>query len=248
MHVGPLVRFVEYLLTTMPYPQAGLFFLVQNAMVFASALLLGAVLARRYRDVRVTPAPPPLDRLEVGLAASTVVLNAAITFAGLVLYREGIVTIDSTIAPLRVLRDVVVLVVVMDAAMYALHRVAHHPTMMRLLHAPHHRYEHPRPLTLFVLHPLETVSFGALWLTVIALYDATWLGIALFLTLNLLFGVVGHIGVEPTPSFPARPGLRWIATSSFHGGHHVSPATNFGFYTTVWDRLFGTLAADYDTR
>lgn len=37
------------------------------------------------------------------------------------------------------------------------------------------------------------------------------------------------------------PLVRAIGSSSFHAGHHRTPATNFGFYSTVWDRLFGTL-------
>jgi sterol desaturase/sphingolipid hydroxylase (fatty acid hydroxylase superfamily) len=40
--------------------------------------------------------------------------------------------------------------------------------------------------------------------------------------------------------------FRWIATPALHVGHHWDPGRNFGFYTTLWDRLFGTLAADYD--
>jgi Delta7-sterol 5-desaturase len=30
--------------------------------------------------------------------------------------------------------------------------------------------------------------------------------------------------------------------------HHVNPARNLGFYTTVWDRLFRTLDDGYDER
>ena len=101
------------------------------------------------------------------------------------------------------------------------------------------------PLTLFVLHPLETLSFGALWLAVLAVYTASWLGIAVYLTLNLAFGLIGHLGVEPAPRFFARtPGLRHVATGRFHADHHADAGHNFGFYTLIWDRLFGTLAPE----
>lgn len=36
-------------------------------------------------------------------------------------------------------------------------------------------------------------------------------------------------------------GLRHVGTSTFHAGHHQDAGHNFGFYTLVWDRLFGTL-------
>jgi sterol desaturase/sphingolipid hydroxylase (fatty acid hydroxylase superfamily) len=55
--------------------------------------------------------------------------------------------------------------------------------------------------------------------------------------------------VEP---FPRRlreiPLLRWIGTSTFHAEHHEHPRYNFGFYTLIWDKLFGTLDPEYDTR
>jgi Delta7-sterol 5-desaturase len=239
--VETLAGFVAHLLTTMPYPQAALFFLGQNLLVFVGALVFGQALVRLFSQRRVTPAPPQVERLEIGLATSTVVLNAAVTFAGLWLYRRGSIAIASDVDPWRVGYDVALLVLVMDAVMYGLHRVAHHRWLMPLLHAPHHRYAHPRPLTLFVLHPFETLAFGGLWLVVLSLYEASWLSIAIYLTINLLFGVIGHVGVEPTPSWPRSPGLRWVATASFHAGHHVDPEHNFGFYTRVWDHLFGTL-------
>lgn len=239
--------FVRHLLDDMPYGQAALVFLAQNVLVFAASVIVGALLIRHFADARVTPAPSAMEPLEVGLAISTVVLNAAITFAGLVLYRSGVIVIATSVGVLRVLRDVVVLIVAMDLAMYVLHRLAHHRWLMPILHSAHHRYAHPRPLTLFVLHPFETLAFGALWLAVLTIYETTWLGVAIYLTLNLAFGTIGHLGVEPTPALRRHPALRWIASSTFHAGHHVTTETNFGFYTTVWDRLFGTLGRDYDT-
>ncbi len=61
-----------------------------------------------------------------------------------------------------------------------------------------------------------------------------------------LFGTVGHLGVEPLPDAWLRwPGLRWLAGGSFHAQHHQDITHNYGFYTLIWDRLFGTLRPDY---
>jgi sterol desaturase/sphingolipid hydroxylase (fatty acid hydroxylase superfamily) len=68
----------------------------------------------------------------------------------------------------------------------------------------------------------------------------------IYLTVNTLFGVLGHVGVEPLPDAWARwPVLRRIGTSTFHARHHQQPGTNYGFYTALWDRIFGTLDPDY---
>ncbi|MEZ4446519.1 MAG: sterol desaturase family protein [Polyangiaceae bacterium] len=236
---------VTQLLEEVPLGWAAVVFLVQNILVFLAAIALGTMLCRRFAERRVTPAPGPVDARERWLTTSTTILNAAITWLGLVLHRRGLIHLTGRFDAF-VLVEVALLVVVMDFAMYGLHRVAHHPWLLERLHGPHHAYPHPRPLTLFVLHPLETLSFGGLWLLVLMVHEVSWLAITVYLTLNLVWGVVGHVGVEPTPALRRRRSLRWLAGSAFHAGHHVTPSGNFGFYTTVWDRLFGTLAADYD--
>jgi sterol desaturase/sphingolipid hydroxylase (fatty acid hydroxylase superfamily) len=152
--------------------------------------------------------------------------------------------------PLNNLLDLVVdfgaLFLAMDFAMYIFHRVAHHPLLYPLIHDTHHRFENPRPLTLFVLNPFETLGFGALWLVVISIYHSSFAGMILYLTLNVAFGLMGHLGVEP---FPARwlevPLIRYISTSTFHAEHHQDRHHNYGFYTVIWDRLFGTLSPNY---
>jgi lathosterol oxidase len=114
------------------------------------------------------------------------------------------------------------------------------------MHRTHHRYENPRPLTLFVMNPLETLAFGGLWISVILIYPPTWLGMLLFLSANLTFGLMGHLGVEPVPEGWNRiPVLNWISTSTFHHEHHRDRDHNLGFYTVIWDRLFRSLSPNY---
>ena len=177
---------------------------------------------------------------------SAVLINTLVTIAGLWLFRRGWVRFRDDVGLLSIV-DVFVLLLGMDLAMYVLHRLAHHRLLFPILHRLHHLYDRPRPLTLFILHPFETLSFGALWLVVIAIYPASWLGMSVFLALNVVFGTIGHLGVEPLPvDFLRWPILRQLGTSTFHGGHHQDPQHNFGFYTLIWDRLFGTLSPTYE--
>jgi sterol desaturase/sphingolipid hydroxylase (fatty acid hydroxylase superfamily) len=114
------------------------------------------------------------------------------------------------------------------------------------MHRLHHDYDRPRPLTLFILNPVENLSFGMLWLAVITAYSPSWLGMSIYLLLNVLFGTIGHLGVEPFPVWWAKtPVLRYLAGGTFHARHHQDLDSNFGFYTLIWDRLFGTLRKDY---
>lgn len=236
-----LIRWIE----VAPPGQAVAVLLLENLAVFLLALALGEWLVRRHGGRRVAPPPPPLERLEVLVTISTVLLNTVVTLAGLFLWRAGLIRFR-TDAGLWAWLDVLALLLIMDLAMYALHRLAHHPWLYPVLHRLHHRYDRPRPLTLFILNPAENLAFGLLWLAVCVAYPASWLGMSVYLALNVIFGTVGHLGVEPLPAGWVRlPVLRWVAGSTFHARHHQDLACNFGFYTLLWDRLFGTLRADY---
>jgi len=232
-------------LKTASWLEASLAFLAENLLVFGLVILLGNWMARRYRFRPVTLPPSPLTYTELTVAIGNVLLNTLVTLIGWQLWLRGVIRFRSDIG-LAVVADVLVLLFTMDLLMYGLHRIAHTPVLYPLLHRFHHRYQRLRPLTLFALNPFENLAFGALWLVVISIYPSSWVGMSVYLTLNVAFGAIGHLGVEPVSSrWADRPVLRYIAGSSFHAQHHQDADHNYGFYTLVWDRLFGTLQPDY---
>jgi Delta7-sterol 5-desaturase len=233
---------------TQPLGLAALWVSLANVGMFVFAVVVGETLVRRHRERRITPVPGPFSLTEMLLAVICVVLNAAFAVLGVILWREGIIEIRTygEYSPLTVLADSLLLFVAMDFSMYIFHRVAHHPVFYPLAHRTHHQYESPRPISLFVLNPLEVIGFGTLWLVVVALYTSSIEGILIYLTLNLVFGMVGHLGVEPAPAAWVRtPIIRYFSTSTFHAEHHGTRHYNYGFYLIVWDRLFGTLSPEY---
>ncbi len=235
------LRALLSLLGRLGWPARMGFFLVQNLAVFLGALAFGAAVVRVLPRHRIAREPPAVDAPEVGLAACTVVINAIVTAAGYQLYLWGLLTFREDVG-LRFALDALVLLLGMDFLMYWLHRAAH-LRWLYVIHRPHHGYVRPRPLDLFVLSPFEAVSFGGLWLAFLCVYSPSWLAVVLYLTLNVFFGVLGHTGVELLPpSWTRAPVVRWFGSSVFHAGHHADEAHNFGFYTVLWDRLFGTYA------
>ena len=228
------------------WPALLLIFFFENLAILAAVVLLGGWGTSLFRSRRVSLTPDPLSSAEVCVALANVLLNTMTTLLGLWLWRKGVIQFRTDVGP-RAWADVLVLLLGMDLLMYVLHRIAHAPALYSLLHQFHHRYERTRPLTLFALSPAENVAFGALWLTFISVYDASWLGMSIYLFLNVLFGAVGHMGVEPLPaSWARKPVLRNVAGASFHAQHHQDAGHNFGFYTLFWDRLLGTLRPDYE--
>jgi lathosterol oxidase len=221
--------------------------LLVNVAVFAAALAFGGLVARTFEKRRVALIPSPVSRHEVVLASLCILFNSAVMLGGWLLFREGVLVVDGRPLGWRWLLDALLLGLVMDFAMYVTHRLAHVEPFYRRVHGIHHRYEQPRPLTLFVLHPIEVLGFGGLWVAVLCTHAFSLGGMLLYLSANTLFGMLGHVGVEPLPDGWARWSvLRRIGTSTFHARHHQDRTANFGFYTAFWDRLFGTLDASYE--
>jgi lathosterol oxidase len=222
--------------------------LVENILLVGVGAVLGHAALRLPGAHRLTPDPGPVSGLELALVASTTVLNTAITIAGWWLWKAGVIDVRTDLG-LRALAELVVLVLVMDILMYAGHATVHLRVLFPWVHRLHHVFADARPITLFALHPLEAIGFGAMWLVVLAVHPFTVGALAAYTALNLIFGILGHLGVEPLPP-SVRGGVifKWVATPAMHVGHHAEPRYNLGFYTTVWDRLFGTLEPGYDTR
>ena len=181
----------------------------------------------------------------------SVLLNSVVTWVGWRLWTDGHFTVTTSLGS-RSIVDGVVMMIVLDLAMYLSHRLAHSRVLYPLVHLLHHRYLEPRPLSLFALHPIEALGFGGGWIAFAWVasaigYPLSGAGIALFTACNLVFGTLGHGGVEPLAD-RVRSGRVFtvLATPSFHHGHHRDPSRNLGFFTTIWDRAFATIDPEYD--
>jgi sterol desaturase/sphingolipid hydroxylase (fatty acid hydroxylase superfamily) len=229
-------------LQTLDWPEAAGLFLLENLLVMGVALLFGHGLRRVFTTSSAPALPNPITRKEWQVALLTLLINSLITLAGFLLWRRGIITLHTGFS-FRILVVFVVLFLGMDLLMYLFHYLVHKTFLYGLIHRLHHQYREPQPIALFVLHPVETLGFGSLWLGLMIVYPANINAVVIYLSLNVLFGVLGHSGIEPFPaSWQKQPLLKYIGSATFHYQHHQHEGYNFGFYTSIWDRLFGTLA------
>jgi Delta7-sterol 5-desaturase len=236
--------FLDWAFDLSPLQAAG-WLVAANVGTFALAVLLGCLATRAFDRSRIVGTADPLSGQEVAYTVAGVAVNTLVTYAGWLLWRAGWLRIGRGTGWWG-LFDFLVLVLLMDLGMYLLHRLAHW-RWFYLIHQLHHEYDRPWALTLFVVHPLETLGFGLLWLVVVVLYGPSWTGLCIYMAANLAAGTLGHLGVEPFPAWWSRlPLLREVGTSTFHAQHHLDGHFNYGFYTLLWDRLFGTLWPGYD--
>lgn len=208
--------------------------LALNVAIVTSSVVLWRLIATR-RGVGEGRRPP--SRRDLVLTASTTIVNAAVLIPGWWLWRGGWIELPAA-GPGRVLVEVLYLLVVTDLVMYGIHRVFHVDPLYAMFHRVHHTDDTPNnELSLFVMHPFEALGFGSQLLVLLLLRPVSVVGISIFFTLNLFVGTRAHVAVAAAPSTMDRV----FGGSVMHQGHHDAPATGFGFFTTFWDRLFGSL-------
>ncbi|MCW3462035.1 sterol desaturase family protein [Chitinophaga nivalis] len=212
-----------------------LIFGAENVLIMLGVLVWGNRLQRKPATQMFAYNPR-----QWSIALLTCILNTIVTYAGYWLWQQGYIRIGTSFS-LRACTDAVFLFLAMDLLMYLFHYGIHKTFAYQLIHSLHHAATDPEPIDLFILHPVETLSFGALWLLLLVAFPLNIYGIIIYLIINVIFGMTGHLGMEPLPEkLRGWPVFRYLGTSTFHHRHHRNEVCNFGFYTSIWDRLFRT--------
>ena len=223
---------------TLPETLIWAIFLLENILLTCLVLVTGRYILQRQVPQSITPFA--ISRKEWLICAGTNVLNTVVTYAGYWLWKQELIKTPYEIS-WAIVTDFLLLFLAMDLLMFLFHFIIHKTVLYKAVHLLHHQAIHPKPMDLFILHPLETLSFGALWLILLVALPFNMYAIMLYLIVNLAFGLTGHLGIEPLPASIRRlPVFSWLGTSTFHHDHHEHVGCNFGFYTNLWDRLFGT--------
>ena len=134
-----------------------------------------------------------------------------------------------------------------DAYFYWVHRAMHLEPYYSRIHKLHHRSTSPVPITSWSMNPVEGIIEGAftpLFLMILPIHDAT---VSLIVPTSLLMGLYVHCGFEVLPAWWNKSWLtKWFISATFHDQHHRYFTGNFGGYTTIWDRLCGTMRGKYE--
>ena len=209
-----------------------LIFFAENVLITLLVLLFGKLFYKgSYSSV---------SSREWIICALTNILNTVVTYAGYWMWKNDVITITTDFSWM-IVPDFLILFFAMDLLMFIFHYIIHKTFLFNTVHQLHHQSIDPTPIDLFILHPIEAISFGGLWLLILMLYPFNIYAVMMYLVVNVIFGLAGHLGMEPLPEKVRNlPLLKYLGTSTFHHHHHQDIQHNFGFYTSIWDRLFGT--------
>lgn len=188
-------------------------------------------------------------RNEILFAAITVFITAAILgYVNGKLRAWGVIRFNHAPAAWwQVALEYVAYFFLFDTYFYWLHRWMHNEPVYSWVHKLHHRSTSPNLLTTLSVHPFESAingGFVPLFLSVFTIHDATT---ALILPTNIIMGLYVHSGYEFLPRWWNKSwATKWFISATFHDQHHRFFTGNFGGYTTIWDRLCGTMRSNFE--
>lgn len=219
------------------WPEWIIFSLTINVVLYLFSIGLYVFIEKTCRKSQLQEKNHPVTRSDFYLSLVTVLCNSLVLLLGAFLWKNGWIVMGQTQSVIGIIAEVAALLLLMDLLMYFFHFAAHLPFVYKILHGKHHEHISTNFLSLFVLHPFETIGFGLMMLALLIGYDFSVISISIYLLLNLIWGTIGHLNRE---FFPASFDRFFVGTTRFHNQHHQDESKNFGFYTSIWDRVFGT--------
>lgn len=146
----------------------------------------------------------------------------------------------------RILVECLAIFWIYEIYYFFLHRMIHHRALFRAFHNVHHQSIYPTPFTQTSVNFLEAVSFYSFYVGM--LFAPVHIVSLVVIGLNIkLASLTQHLGHECFPRFMRRtPVLKYLNSTRYHQLHHShSFKHNFGFQTSLLDRLFGTIDPEY---
>ncbi|ETZ22772.1 fatty acid hydroxylase [Pedobacter sp. V48] len=213
------------------------FSLIANIFLYLFSIGLYLFIDKTCSKNKIQATDHPFLKSDLYVSFLTVFLNSVVMLIGVYLWESGWIRLSESKTILALLIEVIVITLMMDLLMYIFHYLVHHPLIYKILHRKHHEHTSTNFLSLFVLHPFEALGFGLMMIFVFMWYDFSIFSISFYVFINLIWGTIGHLNRE---FFPKWMEQLFLGTTKFHNQHHLSEQRNFGFYTSIWDRVFGT--------
>lgn len=202
---------------------------------------------RRHPERRIQnrqPARKPLDEIKsslMPLATTSLCLSI-----GLFSQAKGWTVPPAKLTWWSFALFIAILVALQDAWFYWTHRLLHTRAFYRF-HKRHHLKTAPSVLSSDDSTIVDTLFAHTFYALVPFVVPVPPLVLLAHRLLDQVSGMIGHAGFEHLASATVRKPWPMICTI-FHDQHHQHFSYNYGIYTSVWDRVCGTLHASYDDK
>ncbi len=173
-----------------------------------------------------------ITRKELLFSVVTLAINVLIAIPGFILWSKEVIVFSND----NFLLSFMGLFFLMDFLMYLLHWFSHNISYLKNIHSKHHEHSVKfNAVSLYYMSPWESIFFGLLLTVIAILFSFNLYSFIFFLVFNWFYGVITHLNVKKS-----KPLFLIFTTNTFHKKHHQLNNKNYGFYTTLWDKIFKT--------
>jgi len=130
--------------------------------------------------------------------------------------------------------------IVTDFSIYWIHRILHWPIIYKYIHKPHHTYRYTTPFSSHAFHPLDGWAQGVSYYLFCFLFPFHHI----VFVVTFVFVNFWTISIHDQVDF-CGDGI--LNSTGHHTIHHTDFLYNYGQYTTIWDRAFGTYRPAHQT-
>ncbi len=196
-----------------------------NVLMYLTTIIISRLWSSFYQHESAT-----IKKRDIILSIIVVFVNVIVAIPGYLLFLHSKITFDDA----HFLRDFGILFFLIDFFMYVLHFVAHYIWPFKLLHKEHHLIGDFNSISLYIMNPLEALFFGIILTIFPLLLSLNLYSFLLIIFINWLLGVIAHLHTSSNKK------SMLFGNNIFHKQHHEYSSCNYGFFTVLWDRLFGT--------
>jgi sterol desaturase/sphingolipid hydroxylase (fatty acid hydroxylase superfamily) len=141
--------------------------------------------------------------------------------------------------------DFLALVILYDLSYFSFHWLLHRRAIYPFIHKQHHRQRSPCRGNTDGLnaHPVEYIVSAYLHLLAIYIIPTHVVTACAFLAVGAVIGSLNHTRLDIRLGGAAG----FLYKASNHDVHHRFPDNNFGQYSSIWDKLFGTYRSYADS-
>ncbi len=136
------------------------------------------------------------------------------------------------------------LIIGYDLYYYWAHRLLHTKRFVRF-HRWHHQSRAPTVWSTDSQSPVETLMIQSWMIWAVVFLPIPPLALVAHRLYDHFNGQLGHCGYEFFADRSTRAPSPLVCTT-YHDQHHELYSWNYGNFTSIWDRLHGTLHPDYD--
>lgn len=132
--------------------------------------------------------------------------------------------------------DLLILAIWNEVHFYLGHKLMHTKLFIGI-HRTHHKSVVVTPFSTYSFHPVESIIFGTVMILPMLLIEFELLALVIFPIYHLFFNTLGHSNVK---LIKKSGGLKEVEISTHHNNHHTTYNSNFGFASSLMDRLMRT--------